>query len=39
MSRERLVTVADMSREKIGVILQNNDVIQEEDSGNKRGKR
>lgn len=39
MRRERLVTVADMSREKIGVILQNNDVTQADDSGNKRGKR
>ena len=39
MRRERLVTVADMSREKIGVILQNNDVTQAVDSGNKRGKR
>lgn len=39
MSRERLVTVADMSREKIGVILQNSDGTQSVDSGNKRGKR
>lgn len=39
MSRERLVTVADMSREKIGVILQNSDGTQAMDSGNKRGKR
>ena len=39
MRRERLVTVADMSREKIGDILQNNDVTQAVDSGNKRGKR
>ena len=39
MGRERLVTVADMSREKIGVILQNSDGTQSVDSGNKRGKR
>lgn len=39
MRRERLVTVADMSREKIGDILQNYDVTQAVDSGNKRGKR
>jgi hypothetical protein len=38
-SRERLVTVADMTKEKIGVILQNNDVSQAADVGNKRGKR
>ncbi|MDB6354133.1 Wzz/FepE/Etk N-terminal domain-containing protein [Trichococcus sp. K1Tr] len=39
LSRERLVTVADMSREKIGVILQNSDGTQSVDSGNKRGER
>lgn len=39
MNRERLGTVADMSREKIGVILQNSDDTQAVHSGNKRGKR
>ena len=38
-SRERLVTVADMTKEKIDVILQNSDVSQTMDVGNKRGKR
>ena len=38
-SRERLVTVADMTKEKIDVILQNNEVSQTVDVGNKRGKR
>ena len=38
-SRERLVTVADMTKQKIDVILQNSDVSQTMDVGNKRGKR
>ena len=38
-SRERLVTVADMTKEKIDVILQNSDVSQTMDVGNKRGNR
>lgn len=38
-SRERLVTVADMTKEKIDVILQNSDASQKVDVGNKRGKR
>jgi capsular polysaccharide biosynthesis protein len=36
---ERLVTVADMTREKIGVILQNSDGSEIMNAGNKRGKR
>jgi capsular polysaccharide biosynthesis protein len=39
MGPERLVTVADMTREKIGVILQNSDGSETMDVGNKRGKR
>ncbi|WP_319470163.1 Wzz/FepE/Etk N-terminal domain-containing protein [uncultured Trichococcus sp.] len=39
MGPERLVTVADMTREKIGVILQNSDGSETMDAGNKRGKR
>lgn len=39
MGSERLVTVADMTREKIGVILQNSDGSERMDVGNKRGKR
>lgn len=38
-NRERLVTVADMTKQKIDVILQSNDVSETTDSGNKRGKR
>jgi len=38
-SRERLVTVADMTKEKIGVILQNSDGSETMDVGNQRGKR
>lgn len=37
--RERLVTVADMTKQKIDVILQSNDVSESADTGNKRGKR
>lgn len=39
MSRDRLVTVADVTRDKIGTILLNSDVAESEDAGNKRGKR
>ena len=38
-NRERLVTVADMTKQKIDVILQSNDVSETADTGNKRGKR
>lgn len=38
MNGERLLTVADMTREKIDVILQ-RDMSQTVDSGNKRGER
>ena len=37
-NRERLVTVADMTKQKIDVILQSNDVSETADTGNKRGK-
>ena len=38
-SRERLVTVADMTKQKIDVILQSNEISEPADTGNKRGKR